>query len=185
LRMDVAWIEKQVETLDDKTARPPLGSKLTSMFTLLDQMVKTVRRISAELRPGVLDDLGLVPALEWQAREWQERTGIECAVSSEPGVVQVAREPGTALFRIFQETLTNVARHAGASKVDARLRVEAGSMVLEVRDNGRGVTAEEVRNSKSLGLLGMRERAMMLGGEFRIAGEPARGTIVTVRIPCP
>ena len=183
LRMDVAWIEKQVETLDDKNARAPLGSKLTSMFTLLDEMVKSVRRIAGELRPGVLDDLGLVPALEWQAREWQERTGIECAVSSEPGVVQIAREPGTALFRIFQETLTNIARHAGASKVAARLRAEAGSIILEVHDDGRGVTAEEVRNSKSLGLLGMRERAMMLGGEFRIVGEPARGTTVTVRIP--
>jgi len=183
LRMDVAWIEKRVETFGDPASRAPLGAKLTSMFTLLDQMVKTVRRISAELRPGVLDDLGLVPALEWQAREWQERTGIQCAVSSELGGVQVAREPGTALFRIFQETLTNVARHAGATQVTASLRAEGGAIVLEIRDNGRGVTADEVRHSKSLGLLGMRERAKMLGGEFRIAGEPARGTTVSVRIP--
>jgi len=153
------------------------------MYTLLDEMVKTVRRISAELRPGVLDDLGLVPALEWQAREWQERTGIECAVTSEVGAIQIGREPGTALFRIFQETLTNVARHAGATKVTSGLRCEDGAILLEIRDNGRGVTADEVRHSKSLGLLGMRERAKMLGGEFRIAGEPARGTTVTVRIP--
>jgi len=183
LRMDTAWIEKRLETLNDPAARAPLGAKLTSMFALLDQMVKTVRRISAELRPGVLDDLGLVPALEWQAREWQERTGIDCAVSSELGSLKIAPEPGTALFRIFQESLTNVARHAGATQVAARLGVEAGAIVLEIRDNGRGVTADEVRNSKSLGLLGMRERAKMLGGEFRIAGEPARGTTVTVRIP--
>jgi len=183
LRMDTAWIEKRIEALDDPATRAPMGAKLTSMFALLDQMVKTVRRISSELRPGVLDDLGLAPALEWQAREWQERTGIECAVSSELGGVKVACEPGTALFRVFQETLTNVARHAGATRVAARLGVEAGAIVLEIRDNGRGITADEVRNSKSLGLLGMRERAKMLGGEFRIAGEPARGTTVTVRIP--
>jgi len=183
LRMDVAWIEKRVETLDDQAARGPLGAKLTSMFALLDQMVKTVRRISSELRPGVLDDLGLVSALEWQAREWQERTGIECAVSSDLGGLKIAPEPGTALFRIFQESLTNVARHAGATQVTTSARVEAGAIILEIRDNGRGVTADEVRHSKSLGLLGMRERAKMLGGEFRIAGEPACGTTVTVRIP--
>jgi two-component system sensor histidine kinase UhpB len=185
LRMDTAWIEKRLETLGDPAARAPLGVKLTSMFALLDQMVKTVRRISAELRPGVLDDLGLVPAMEWQAREWQERTGIECAVSSELDSLRIAPEPGTALFRIFQESLTNIARHAGATQVAARLGVEAGAIVLEICDNGRGVTADEVRNSKSLGLLGMRERAKMLGGEFRIAGKPARGTTVTVRIPYP
>ena len=185
LRMDVAWIEKRVETLDNAAARAPLNTKLTSMYTLLDEMVKTVRRISAELRPGVLDDLGLVPALEWQAREWQERTGIECAVTSEVGAIQIGREPGTALFRIFQETLTNVARHAGATKVTSSLRYEDGAILMEIRDNGRGVTADEVRHSKSLGLLGMRERAKMLDGEFRIAGEPAHGTTVTVRIPCP
>jgi len=183
LRMDVGWMEKQIEALGNAAARAPLNAKLASMVTLLEQMVKTVRRIAAELRPGVLDDLGLVPALEWQAREWQERTGIPCAVLAELGGLKVAPEPGTALFRIFQETLTNVARHAGATQVNARLRVESAGLVLEVCDNGRGVTPDEVRQSKSLGLLGMRERAKMLGGEFRIVGEPKRGTTVTVQIP--
>ena len=184
LRMDVAWIEKRVETLKEPAVRAPLDAKLASMFALLDQMVKTVRRISAELRPGVLDDLGLVPALEWQAREWQERTGIQCAVSSELAAVQIASEPGTALFRIFQESLTNVARHAKATQVKTRLLAEPGAIVLEIHDNGRGVTADEVRHSKSFGLLGMRERAKILGGEFRIVGELGHGTTVTVRFPC-
>jgi two-component system sensor histidine kinase UhpB len=183
LRMDAAWINKRVGACADAAMREPLSERLASMIELLDDTVKTVRRIAAELRPGVLDDLGLPAALEWQAREWQARSGVECVLACAETVPQVPTEAATVLFRIFQETLTNVARHAKATCVKARLAREAGALLLEVRDNGCGVTDEGLRRTKSLGLVGMKERAAMVGGEFRIAAAPGGGTIVTVRVP--
>lgn len=182
LRMDAAWINKRVAACADAALREPLSERLASMIELLDDTVKTVRRIAAELRPGVLDDLGLPAALEWQAREWQARTGVECELAC-AAAPAVPPDAATALFRIFQETLTNVARHAKATCVKARLAHEAGALLLEVRDNGCGVTDEGLRRSKSLGLVGMKERAAMVGGEFRIVGVPGGGTMVTVRVP--
>jgi PAS domain S-box-containing protein len=183
LKMDLVWIEKRLPTVNDEAIRQPLTSKTKSMLGLLDQMVKTVRKISAELRPGVLDDLGLLPAMEWQARDWQIRTGIECAVVSDVSEDAVPAEQRTALFRIFQETLTNVARHAQATQVRARLSLEKDWLAMEINDNGRGITEEEQRYTKSFGLLGMKERAMMLGGQVRIQGTAGQGTSVQVRIP--
>jgi PAS domain S-box-containing protein len=183
LKMDLVWIEKRLPTVNDEAIRQPLTNKTRSMVGLLDQMVKTVRKISAELRPGVLDDLGLLPAMEWQARDWQIRTGIECAVVSDVSEDAVTPEQRTALFRIFQETLTNVARHAQATQVRARLNLENDWLAMEINDNGRGITEEEQRYTKSFGLLGMKERAMMLGGQVRIQGTPGQGTSVQVRIP--
>ena len=185
LRMDAVWLGKRVNALADETAREPLSSRLNSMMALLDETVRSVRRISSELRPGVLDDLGLPAALEWQAREWQAHTGIECVLGSAQAALNVPPETATALFRIFQETLTNVARHAKATRVTARLTQEAGALHLLVHDNGRGITDEDMRRSKSLGLVGMRERASMLNGEFCIHAEPGGGTTVTVRLPSP
>jgi two-component system sensor histidine kinase UhpB len=183
LKMDLSWIERRLPAIADETLRQPLADKSRSMVELLDQMVKTVRKISAELRPGVLDDLGLVPAMEWQARDWEARTGIECEVASEIGECSVPPELGTALFRIFQETLTNVARHAQATEVRARLGSQAGNLTLEIRDNGRGITEEEQRHTRSFGLLGMKERASLLGGKFSILGTEGSGTTVHVSIP--
>jgi signal transduction histidine kinase len=181
--MDLSWIERRLPAIADDTLRHPLADKSRSMVELLDPMVKTVRKISAELRPGVLDDLGLVPAMEWQARDWEARTGIECEVASEIGECSVPPELGTALFRIFQETLTNVARHAQATEVRARLGSQAGNLTLEIRDNGRGITEEEQRHTRSFGLLGMKERASLLGGKFSILGTEGSGTTVHVSIP--
>jgi two-component system sensor histidine kinase UhpB len=183
LRMDLAWLEKRLPSAADHPAGGLLAAKTKGMAELLDRMVKTVRQIAADLRPGMLDDLGLAAALEWQARDWQARTGIECHVSAGLGRMTVPPERGTALFRIFQEALTNVARHAHATQVEVRLRVEAGWLLLEIQDNGRGITEAERQRAKSLGLLGMKERATLLGGEFGISGEPGRGTTVRVRIP--
>jgi signal transduction histidine kinase len=183
LKMDLSWIERRLPTIADAAVRQPISGKARSMVELLDQMVKTVRKISAELRPGVLDDLGLLPAMEWQARDWEARTGIECKVHSDLGERPVPPDRGTALFRIFQETLTNVVRHAQATQVHARVSLEAGDLVLEINDNGRGITEEEQRHTKSFGLLGMKERATMLGGQFSIHGTPGKGTTVHVRIP--
>lgn len=189
LKMDLAWIDKRVTALKDADARPPLAGKLRSMFGLLDEMMKSARKISAELRPAVLDDLGLAPAIAWLAREWQSRTGIECRLDSdlgelgETGDLAASRELGTACFRILQESLTNVARHSGATRVEIRVESKNGALRLELRDNGRGITDHELRGTKSLGLVGMRERAALLGGEFRIVGVPGQGTMVSVRIP--
>jgi signal transduction histidine kinase len=133
----------------------------------------------------VLDDLGLVAAIEWQAREYQSRTGIKCETCLELGEVEVDPERSTALFRIFQEILTNVARHARATRVEAILRKAGSDVLLEVKDNGRGITRGELAGKKSLGLLGMRERALILGGEVEIRGAAGKGTTVKVRMPLP
>jgi signal transduction histidine kinase len=154
------------------------------MSELLDATIQSVRKISTELRPGVLDNLGLTAAIEWQVGDFQARTGILCEFESFAEEIQTDAERSTALFRICQEILTNVARHAGATEVRISLREEADGVVLEVRDNGRGITEGEIRGKGSLGLLGMRERAERLGGEFVIRGVGGGGTMVRVRIPC-
>jgi signal transduction histidine kinase len=146
-------------------------------------MVRSVRRISAELRPGVLDDLGLVPAIEWQLKEFQKRSGIQCRFDSKLENVELDPHLCTAAFRIFQETLTNVARHAQATAPSLHLAVEGNDLLLKVEDNGRGITEVERAHSKSFGLVGMRERAMILGGEFAIEGAAGKGTVVRVKIP--
>jgi PAS domain S-box-containing protein len=163
--------------------RAPHATRAESILALADQMIQLVRRISTELRPDLLDRLGLVAALEWAGEEFQARTGIECRLELPADTLVVDPERATAIFRIFQETLTNVARHASATKVDVRLARAGGSLTLEVHDNGVGIGEEPASAGRSLGILGMRERALLLGGEFSINGAPGRGTTVRVRIP--
>lgn len=161
----------------------PDAQRGRAIVRLLDDTIQSVRRIATELRPGILDSLGLVPALEWAAEEFQARTGTRVRVSVPEGDIAVEPDRATALFRIFQETLTNVARHASATRVDVRLTRENGNLILEVRDDGCGVSEDEVWAGSSLGLIGMRERALLLGGELTIRGTPGAGTTVRVRIP--
>ena len=163
--------------------RPALLATLESISKLVDTTIQSVRRIATELRPVVLDQLGLIPAIEWQAREFQSRAGIQCTLDIYLRSVSLSQVGSTAMFRIFQEILTNVARHARASAVNITLQEQAGTLVLEVRDNGRGVSDAELADPKSLGLVGMRERALLLGGETTINGTPGKGTTVKVRIP--
>jgi PAS domain S-box-containing protein len=157
--------------------------RIPAILGMVDETIRAVRRISTELRPGILDHLGLEAAVEWAAEEFQARTGIQCQVGLPE--MKLVIDPGhaTALFRIFQETLTNIARHAGATHVKIGLSHESGYVSLEVRDNGRGIGEDQLSGFGSLGILGMRERALLLGGEFTIAGDPGSGTIVRVRIP--
>ncbi|MDE3067421.1 MAG: response regulator [Verrucomicrobiota bacterium] len=162
-----------------------LHESTKTMTERIDETIQTVRRIATELRPGVLDSAGLPAALEWQALQFERQTGIHCPVQSAVRETMLAQELNTAFFRIFQETLTNVIRHAHATKVDVRFAQMGQFLVLEVKDNGRGISEAEMNNTKSIGLLGMRERAALLGGEVRLRGEPGRGTTVTVRIPRP
>ena len=157
--------------------------RVESIMKLIDGTIQTVRRISTELRPGILDDLGLVAAVEWAAEEFEARTGTTCAVSVPPGDLALDPERATALFRIFQETLTNVARHANATEVDVRLANDKRDVSLEVRDNGKGISEEQRVAANALGIRGMLERALLLGGELTINGAPGKGTTVRVRIP--
>lgn len=160
-----------------------LAERTASMEALLGGTIDRVRAIAIELRPAVLDSLGLVAAIEWQAQEFALRTGILCrAVATvEDAILDPAL--ATTLFRILQEALTNVARHAGARSVQISLREEEGRIVLEVRDDGVGITEEQTSGIGSLGLLSIRERALLLGGEALFRGEPGKGTMVRVRVP--
>jgi signal transduction histidine kinase len=178
LKMDLYWLAsrlpKQLRAVRDKTK---------TMSAHIDSTIQTVRRISTELRPGILDDLGLVPALEWQAAEFQKRNGIKCEVVSEVAEPILEEELNTAFFRIFQESLTNVVRHANARRVDVRLWGQDGNLLMEIHDDGRGISESDWTNTRSIGVLGMRERASLLGGELTITGAPDQGTTVRVRIP--
>lgn len=161
----------------------PLLVKTDEMATLIDNMVDKVRNLATELRPAVLDSLGLSAAVEWAVQQFARRTRIECALDLPAEPVRLDGERSTDLFRILQEALTNVARHARASRVDVHLRATPGEVVLEVHDNGRGITESETENSRSFGLLGMRERTLPWGGELCVRVAPQGGTSVIACIP--
>jgi signal transduction histidine kinase len=153
------------------------------MMQLVDGAVESVRRAATALRPGVLDDLGLPAAVEWLAQDFEARSRLRCTVSVAGQWRDVERNVATALFRIVQEALTNVVRHAQARTVSIGLVDDAGGLRLEVRDDGRGITESERLGSWSMGLLGMRERARLVGGELEVRGTAGRGTVVAVRVP--
>ena len=178
LKMDTAWIGRRVPE-----ALPPLRAKLTSMGELIDEAIVSVRRIATDLRPGVLDDLGLTAALEWQSQQFEQRTGIHCRLRASNGDAVIDPLVSTAMFRIFQEALTNVTRHSRASHVVATLEHCGTDLVLEVHDDGVGITREDASATRSIGLVGMRERAHLVGGTFCISGAAGGGTTVRVQIP--
>jgi len=178
MKFDLAWLTNRIV---DKDAA--LGQRAKAVTTQMDTMIKTVRRIATELRPGMLDDLGLAASIEWLAHDFEKRTGIICLTTVTMPDVPLPRAPSLTLFRILQEALTNVARHAGAQLIEVRLDATPETVTLQVHDDGRGIQAGEAAGLHSLGLLGMRERAQRLGGTFDIRGVPGDGTIVTVSIP--
>src|SRR6201987_2553743 len=154
------------------------------METVLDRTVAATRRIAADLRPLMLDDLGLIPAVEWLADEFSQRHGIRCALSSNGEEVGLTGAHATAAFRIVQEALTNVARHAEARSVDIDIARDDASITIRVRDDGCGFVVDSPsRKPDSRGLLGMRERAYLLGGSIAIESAPGRGTAIEVRLP--
>ena len=183
MKMDVDGIERGLAGAAAEADLGALTEKVRRMNETLDETVYTVRRIAAELRPGVLDDLGLSAAIEWQARDFQRRSGVSCVVRAPEEDLPLSRDQATALFRIFQESLTNVARHAKATKVWVNLSKEEGAVVLEVEDDGVGISSARLAERHSLGLLGMRERVAAFGGEIELAGMPGQGTAVVVRMP--
>ena len=169
--------------LDLKRAEPASNEKIVDMVGLVDETINVVRRISSELRPGVLDDLGLVSAIEWYTQQFQANTGIDCECDLLVDDVDLNREQSTVVFRILQEAMTNILRHAQATKVGVVLEEDEGEIVLEVKDNGRGITESEKLGARSLGLLGMRERASSIGGSIDISGTAGRGTRLILHVP--
>ena len=177
LNLDLVWLSNKLPA-----NQPELTARTDMMSESINGAIQTIRRVSSELRPGLLDDLGLTAAMEWQAGEFQKRSGIECALQLDDDL-DIDGDLSTALFRIFQESLTNVARHAQASWVYITLEEKPGVLILTIRDDGRGITEQQMSDSKSMGLLGMRERAQVFDGKVALEGIPDKGTRVTVRIP--
>jgi signal transduction histidine kinase len=182
LKLEFMWL---VDELGKSEPKPgiQLVNKLQALVGLIEVSIQSVRQIAADLRPAVLDHLGLPEAILWEATKFEARTGIRCRVSSELTREFADRAKALALFRILQEALTNVVRHAHAGAVRVTLRERGQLLVLMVKDNGRGITKAEMSNMESIGLLGMAERARLLGGRVIVAGVQGRGTTVTVQVP--
>jgi PAS domain S-box-containing protein len=183
LKLDVAWVHKRITESIEPAQHAAVLARLVSARELLDSTIQSVRDIATTLRPGVLDELGLEAAVEWQAQEFQHRTGIVCDTTIWPRNMMLEPGQSTALFRIFQEILTNVARHAQATNVSIRLKQSGEHVSLQVGDNGRGISGVEQSGPEAFGLLGMRLRAQQQGGSFDIQGILGTGTTVTVLIP--
>jgi len=179
LKMDLSWISKRKLVQDDNE----VSQKVVTTMNLLDTTIKTVRRIATDLRPSILDDLGLIAAIEWQSQEFGRRSGISTDFSSTMYEFKYASAIAIGLFRICQESLTNVARHAAASKIRISLEEENENIQLTIRDNGEGFDTGKTGGKKTLGLLGMKERTLMMGGEFRIESLPGKGTTLIVTVP--
>jgi len=178
LKIQISLLSKKLR--DDQK---DLKDKIQYVSEVIDDTVEQVQKISSKLRPGILDELGLIPAIEWQTQEFEKLIGVHCSLALPINEIELGSEKSTAVFRIFQEALTNVIRHASASLVSVNLHIEENLLILEVRDNGAGITNSQIRDSKSLGLIGMKERALILGGEVIIEGIPDKGTSVKVEIP--
>jgi len=179
LKLDVGWIRGQLTG----SAAAAVEERAREMDALVDQAIKTAQRVSATLRPAILDDLGLAAAIRWQARDFEQRSGVACDLDLPPDGVPAAPATALTLFRILQEALTNVARHAQAHQVNIGLTLDADSAVLTIVDDGRGITADELERPTSLGIVGIRERALAVGGEVTIQGSAGLGTTLRVRVP--
>src|SRR5581483_11903790 len=182
LRLELSWLAGRLRRSRSETNRE-LVERTRSMIALVDQTVEATRRTASELRPGILDDLGLAATIEWQAADFQRRTSIRCRVSIALRTADPEPDISTAVFRTVQEALTNVARHPGASQAWIALEERDGELVVEIADDGRGITDSERVGVGSLGLLGMRERARLLGGRLTITGANGGGTTVRAAIP--
>jgi len=180
LKMDVVWLEKHLDAPE-----PILRERTRAICELIDTAIQSVRDIASELRPVVLDNFGLAAAIEWQLHEFQTRTGVACTYTSTIERTCLDSQSCTILYRIFQEILTNVSRHSGGTQLVVSLKEIDGTLILCARDNGRGITADELNSPRSFGLLAMRERARICLGAVQIDGASGGGTTVTVRVPLP
>jgi PAS domain S-box-containing protein len=178
LKMDTSWLSKKLTVNDPQTSQ-----RLNSMISLIDETVKTVRRIASDLRPGILDDLGLIAALEWQSNEFEKRTGIKVAFYAEIAELSLDKNCSTALFRVYQELLTNIARHSFATLVETNIRVDAEKLIMSVSDNGKGFDVNNVKAKNTLGLMGINERVAMLHGQLQLNSVANKGTSIIITIP--
>lgn len=179
LKMDAAWLRRKISMKNQ-----PLQDKITAMSRLIDGTLETVQKVYSELRPGLLDHLGLVAAMEWHIEDFKQRTGLTCDLElRDVDALSIDAGTATTLFRIFQEALTNAFRHAGANALVVRLEKTAASLVLTVEDNGCGITEAQISNPKAFGLMGIKERVSSLGGKCRFHGIPNVGSTVTIMIP--
>lgn len=178
LKMDASWLSRKLENSDER-----IVLKLKEMISLMDETIKTVRRISSDLRPGILDDLGLIAALEWQSSEFEKRSGIKVEFSAEIKDLKTDRKTNIAIFRIFQESLTNAMRHSGAGTLSCSLKEDGKFLTMSIRDDGKGFDAETARKKKTLGLTGMRERALMIGGKMTVSSQSGKGTLIEFKLP--
>ncbi|HLI92775.1 MAG TPA: PAS domain S-box protein, partial [Puia sp.] len=179
LKMDLYWVARKLDGAAPDQAR----EKLRSTISLLDNTIQTVRRIATDLRPSILDDLGLIAAIEWQSQEFQKRSGIRTTFTSSVAEMDFPPEMSIGMFRICQESLTNVARHASASNVSITLDQAGGEVRLVIADDGKGLDPERADNGKTLGLLGMKERALMMGGRLEFGNGEKNGLQLVLTVP--
>lgn len=178
LKMEIHLLNNQINGVRCTADHTEANAHIKDLLSLTDTTITSVRRIATELRPPILDDLGLVAAIEWQTQEFQRRTGTTCVLSANIENVELDAESTTAIFRIFQETLTNITRHANANTITVNLKRLDQKLILRVEDDGTGIAADHMSNNRSLGILGMRERARLIGGELRVFNGDENGTIV-------
>ena len=184
LKMEIHLLKKKIS--ENKIAadgQNELNDKIRELSQLIDTTIASVRRISTDLRPPILDDLGLVAAIDWQAREFQRRTSIPCVLSTNIENTNLNSDFSTAIFRIFQEALTNITRHAEAKNVAVKLERKNQKLILRVEDNGKGFKPDYIKENHSLGILGMQERARLIGGDLNVFKGNGSGTIVELTAP--
>ncbi len=178
LKIDMYWLSKRLSTQDEAIIK-----KMSSTIELIDETIKSVRRISSNLRPSILDDLGLIAALEWHSQEVGKRSEIEINFSSDGVKFDVPVAITTAVFRVYQEILTNAIRHANANTITSDLKIKDNQLMMEVKDDGQGMDLTKISSKKTLGLIGMKERVYALGGKFELKSKPGKGTQIKISIP--
>ena len=183
LKMDISMLSKELYKKEKITEIKNIFDEFEIMMKTIDRLINTVRKIATELRPDVLDKLGLLEAIQWQAEEFEKRTTILCTVKFNNADAALDKEKEVSLYRVFQETLTNIARHAHATEVIINFNTDEKNLTLEIEDNGKGMSSTQTQKGTSLGILGMSERIMLLGGSLEIKGDEGKGTKVTIKVP--
>jgi signal transduction histidine kinase len=178
LKFDLAWLKRNYPPHDQAVAERIMG-----MDEIISECTKTIQRITSELRPSLLDEQGLAAAMEWKAKEFEKRSGILCTLEIDATIPPLGQDNAINVFRIFQESLSNVMRHSGASNVVISLKSEKRKIVLQIRDNGVGISDRDISSASSFGILGMEERARLCHGKFSIKGTPDKGTTVSLSVP--
>jgi signal transduction histidine kinase len=178
LKMDIMWMGSKIETQNEEVIQ-----KIASSIQLVNDTVETIRRINTDLRPQIIDDLGLFAAIEWQANEFTKHTGIQCNLNISLDEPEFSNLLSIQIFRIYQEALNNVAKHAHVNEIFTELRHSDGKMVMSIQDHGNGFDTGSKRPQKSFGLLGMKERAILVDGTVEVLSQPGKGTTVKLTVP--